>query len=72
MHTPNSLLEALSNETLFRIAGREGEARHQALLHRWYELRGMSQMAILLGVDRALKKVIDDHQAELTVELRAG
>lgn len=72
MQTPKSLLEALSNETTSRIAGLNGEERHQALLHRWYELRGMAQMALLLGIDHTLKAVIDAHQNDLHEELGAG
>jgi hypothetical protein len=66
------ILEGIENRTLADTAGRKDEARHEALYQRWQQLRGMTELAMLLGLPHELREALQAHRDQLRDELQGG
>lgn len=72
LRTAERILEGIENQTTAQTAGRTDEARHEALYRRWLQLRGVTALAMLLGLPPALREALQAHRDRLRDELQGG
>ncbi|NGY06625.1 hypothetical protein [Solimonas terrae] len=64
------ILEGIENRTVAETVGLKDEARHEALYHRWQQLWGMTELAMLLGLPRVQREALQAHRDRLRDELQ--